>query len=264
MIRIIKNLSLLMFAALMFGACGSNDSGTNPLPSGPNYYPNGDGTSYKYAIETTDSNGTAQTGTRNSKYQGTQNFSGVTYQVEFDSTTIAGLPTTNKFYFRKTDAGVYFFADTTGLAASVPDTLLQYVKLDSNEFGLFSFPFTDGKTWPVFKLSIVFGVITIPVVEVSGYYTGKEDVVLNLASGTVTKNAVKVKFILTLTIPNPDNVFQTYTKNYEAFAWLVDGIGVVRWQGNAAILNTFGGSGIDLGDTTRVVSQSLVDYMTVK
>ncbi|MBZ0201177.1 MAG: hypothetical protein K8H86_14990 [Ignavibacteriaceae bacterium] len=260
MIRVIYGVLTVVLAALLFGACGSNDSGTNPAPSGPNYYPNGNGTSYKYTIQTTDSNGTNVTGTRSSIYQGAQSFSGVSYQVEFDSTTISGFPTTNKFYFRKTDAGVYFFADTTGLSASVPDTLLQYVKLDSNEFGLFSFPFTDGKTWTVFKLSIVFGVITIPVVDVSGAYAGKEDVVLNLAGGTATKNAVKVKFTLTLTIPNPDNVFQTYTKTYDAFAWLVDGIGIVRWQGNAAILNTFSGSGIDLGDTTRVVSQSLVNY----
>ena len=258
--KFIKSILTLFVAALLFGACGSDDSGTNPLPGNPNYYPSGNGTYYRYTVERTDSNNTKQTGTRSSKYQGTQTFAGVTYQVEYDTTNIAGVNSTNKFYFRKTDAGVYFFADTTGLSASVPDTLLQYLKLDSNEFALFSFPFTDGKTWTVFKMSITFGAFIVPVIDVSGAYLGKEDVTLYLTGGAVTKSAAKIKFTLTLTIPDPNNILQTLTKKYDAFAWLVDGIGVARWQGNAAILNTFGGTGIDLDDTTSVISQSLISY----
>ncbi len=119
---------------------------------------------------------------------------------------------------------------------------------------ILSFPVDVNKSWSVFNLSVVYSIFHIPVLDVTGEYDGTESVTLHLNSGDVNKNAVKIKYTLGLTIPNSNN------STYFAYAWLVDGIGIVKWQGNATILNAFTGGGVDLSDTTSVITQSLVSY----
>jgi hypothetical protein len=67
-------------------------------------------------------------------------------------------------------------------------------------------------------------------------------------------DAVRVKYVLSLTIPNtPDESFTTY-------AWLSDRIGFIKWEGNAAILNAFTRGSVNLSDTTSVISENLISY----
>ncbi len=175
-------------------------------------------------------------------------------RYRYDTLVIQSQTTGSVSYFRKTDIGVFYFLDTTGLGASIPDTLEQYITTDAEVRALL-FPLGEGSSWPVFKVNLQYGPITFAPVDVSASYAGTENITLNLISGQQTKSAIKIKYLLKLTF----NFGQPST-NYEAFAWIVDGIGIVKWEGNATLLNGISGGGIDFDDTTRVITQSLIDY----
>ncbi len=103
--------------------------------------------------------------------------------------------------------------------------------------------------------------LNINLVSVDASYLGTENVALNLVSGAQTMSAAKIKYDLTLTIPDPNNIFATpTTRVFSANAWLVDNIGPVKWTGNSAILNAVIAGNVMLSDTTGSVSQSLIDY----
>lgn len=245
---------VIILFALLLNAC-NKDNGTNPpVQNDTGYFPNGDGSTYTYSIEKTDSRGTITTGKRNTEYRGTSVKNGNTYQVQIDSFNIAGASDISLSYFRKTNDTLYYFLDTTGLAAAVPDSLRNYLSLDK-EMKFLSFPVTENKSWSVFKLSIVYFIFPIPVLTVEGSYDGAESVTIHLNSGDVNKDAVKLKYTMSLTVPNTLS-----TTTYTAYAWLVDGIGIVKWQGNGTILNAFTGGGVNLADTTSVITQSLISY----
>jgi hypothetical protein len=119
-----------------------------------------------------------------------------------------------------------------------------------------AFPVEVNKSWSVFGLSINYLIFHLNILNVSASYDGTESVTLHLNSGDEIKDAVKIKYTLRIkTDPTSSN-----TNDYYAYAWLVDGIGIVKWQGNATILNAFTGGGVDLSDTTSVITQSLVSY----
>ncbi len=243
---------LIIILALLINACSKDNSTNPPVQNNKGYFPNNDGTKYTYSVEKTDSNGTQTTGTRSTEYSGTEVKNGTTYQVQIDSLNISGFSDISLSYFRKTNDTLFYFLDTTGLSASIPDSLRNLISLDA-EMKVLSFPVTENKSWSVFKLSIHY-FITLPVLTVDATYDGTESVTLHLTSGDLIKDAVKIKYTLSLSVPNVP--FTTYT----AYAWLVDGIGIVKWQGNGTILNAFTGGGINLSDTTSIITQSLTSY----
>jgi len=250
-----------LLTGLLLNACKEETTAPGNGNTSENYFPNSNGTYYKYNFERTDSTQAKIPGTRSSTYQGTQMLGPTSYQVQIDSVIIAGQPFTSNSYFRKTDGGVYYFLDTTGLSETFPDSLkayLQYITFDS-EFRFLPLSVVNAQPWDVFKMNFQLSALTISIIGVKGYYEGKEPVKLNLNTGTVSKEAVKLKYELTLSIPNLQT-FQVQTSTFDAFVWLVDGIGIVRWEGNAVILGTFGGQGISFGDSTSSIAQSLVQY----
>ncbi len=251
--KYISASTVIVVLALLISACNKNNSTNPPAPNDTGYFPNGDGTTYTYSIAKTDSNGTQTTGTRNSEYSGTAVKNGTTYQVQIDSINISGISSISLSYFRKTNDSLYYFLDTTGLSAVIPDSLGTNVSLDP-EMKILSFPVDVNKTWPVFKLYVSYGIFNLPVLTVEGSYDGTENITLHLNSGDTTEDAVRLKYTLSMGVPGGP------TTEYNAFAWLVDGIGIVKWQGNGAILNAFAGGGIDLSDTTSVITQSLTSY----
>ena len=245
---------IIILLALLVNACNKDNSTNPPVQNNTGYFPNGEGSTYTYSVQKTDSSGTQTAGTRSTDYSGTEIKNGTTYQVQIDSLNISGAGEVSLSYFRKTNDSVFYFLDTTGLSAAIPDSLRSNISLD-NEMKIISFPVTENHSWSVFKLSIVYLIFNVPVLNVSAAYDGTESVTLHLNSGDVTKDAVRIKYTLGLTLPNT-----LTTTNYEAYAWLVDGIGIVKWQGNGTILNAFTGGGVDLSDTTSVITQSLISY----
>jgi hypothetical protein len=251
--KLLSGFIIIMILGLLVSACNKDNSTNPPVQNYTGYFPDGDGTTYTYSIAKTDSNGTQTTGTRNTEYSGTEVKNGTTYQVQIDSLNISGLSSVSLSYFRKTNDSLYYFLDTTGLSSSIPDSLQNNISLDK-EMKILSFPVNENKTWSVFQLSIKYSIFNLNVLTVNGAYDGTENITLNLNSGNTNKDAVRLKYTLSIMVPGGP------TTEYNAFAWLVDGIGIVKWQGNAAILDAFAGGGIDLSDTTSVITQNLTSY----
>jgi hypothetical protein len=253
--KILSGTITVIILSLLITAC-KKDTVTNPPPPEVNtgYFPNGDGSAFSYSVEKTDSNGTQTTGTRKTYFNGTEVKDGTTYQVQVDSLNLSSANDISFSYFRKTDGGVFYYLDTTGLSAYIPAIYLPYLNFDSELRELF-FPLDANSSWPVFKLIIDIPLSPITIIDVEAAYDGTESLTLQLNTGDETKDATRVKY--TLSVFDPENSTST---GYVAYAWFVDGIGVVKWQGNASILNAFSGGGIDLTDTTSVVTQSLISY----
>jgi hypothetical protein len=246
--------TLIIILGFLISACNKDNSTNPPVQNDTGYFPNGDGSTYTYSVQKTDSTGTQAAGTKSTEYSGIEFKNGTTYQVQIDSLNISGLSEISLSYFRKTNDTLYYFLDTTGLSAVFPDSLRNNISLDK-EMKVLSFPVTENKSWPVFRLSIVFSIFNANVLTLDGSYDGTESVTLYLNSGDVTKDAVKLKYTLNLL---PHGTLSTST--FTAYAWLAEGIGIVKWQGNAVILNALTGGGVNFSDTTSVITQSLISY----
>jgi hypothetical protein len=258
-----KTILLSLAAILVVGYWGCKKSESDG-PTSPgtttNYFPNNEGTNYKYSYSKVDSGGTAQ-GTRTTYYQGSKTVSGTIYKIQIDSLDLDSSLQVDSSYFRTTEAGAYYYLDTTGFAASITDPalipLIPFVTIDK-ELLAYSSPLQAGKSWPVFKINLT-SPLFVTVVDVSALAIGSELITLNLPSGQTNKEAMKVKFTLTLHLNPLSPIVQVFTAN----AWLIQDIGPAKWDGSGTIVNFFTGLGIDFGDTTNVVKQSLIDY-TIK
>jgi hypothetical protein len=251
----------IVISFLVFFTCSEDSSTEPPNTIAGNFFPNANGNYYKYSVVRTDSAGSQTNGTRSSLFNGSTTLAGIQYQIQVDSVIFAGIPFTSasNSYFRKTDTGVFYFLDTTGLSAFIPDSLRQYIALDT-ELRALALPFSDGLIWTVFKMSFSFSVINVDIVNVTGYYEGKENITLNLTGGQQQFDAAKVRFKLTLKIPDPANPLSFEEQAFNAYAWLVSEIGIARWEGNGTLLNIFAGGGVDFDDTTTTTVHSLIEY----
>jgi len=249
--------NLMLFVLLMGVICFNNackESNTTETEAGPivadaSYYPVGDGTSYKYSVVRTDSNGRQSNGSRSTLLSGNTTIAGVPYQIQIDTVNIAGETSTGLSYFRKTASGVFFFLDTTGLASSIADTLIQYLTIDP-EIRLLYIPVGDNSSWTAFKINLNYqGIINFNPIELNIAYDGKED----LSVGGSDVEAVRLKFTLkyqTLSAP----------RNFFAYGWLAKDIGFVKWEGNGTIIGAFTGSGVDFADTNSTVVMNLTEF----
>jgi hypothetical protein len=258
----VKKLAVTYFTflilSLIISSCSKSD---NSVATGEtdnsNYFPSQDGTYYKYNVEKTDSNNAQSTGTRDSRCSNTSERGGE-YTKQTDSVTLNGSTEVYTSLFRKTDAGVYYFLDTTGFAASLSSSFSVYVPfltIDQEMLSI-SYPLQSGKTWTAFKVVLNYQGLVLNVVDVDATYTGKENVTLNLNSGTVTKEAAKIKYSFSL-ITNPlTQTKQTVT----AYGWYVADVGAVKWQGNGLLLDAFTRGEINFADSTSTSTETLVDY----
>jgi hypothetical protein len=251
----------LLALVLLIPACKDDDNPADPGGDTPgdteNYFPGGTGTFYRFDIVVQDSLGVSESGQRTSTYLGNVDRSGTTYTEQRDSIFLVSENTSSSAYFRKSGSGLFYYLDTTGLSAIV-DTFIQYVTFDTEVRGL-KFPLAAGDTWPVFKLDLNY-LINLRLVEVTAAAEGVENITLNLATGQETKEALRIKYLLTLRLPDPDNLLSVITSTYEARGWIIKNIGFARWQGSAAVIGFFAGSEINLGDSTTTVTQDLIQY----
>jgi hypothetical protein len=260
---IISSLLVLIIISLVITSCKKSDTSVNSGNTNvdnSNYFPANIGNYYKYNFERTDSAGIQTTGVTDTRYQSSSEpaGNGVTYDIkQIDSVTSNGSTIVFSSFFRKSDIGTYYFLDTAGFSENLPPefiTYLPYLKIDQ-EMLLITSSLQDGDTWPVFKINLEQGAIALTVVDLKASYLGKENISLNLLSGSVTRPAVKIQYDFSLINPLTQ-AKQTVT----AYGWFVADVGVVQWQGNALLLDVFTRGEINFADSTSTGSENLVDY----
>jgi hypothetical protein len=229
-----------------------------PTPT-ENYFPNNEGTNYKYTYERIDSNGQTL-GNRISYYLGNKIIGATPYRLQIDSLLTASLSQVDTSFFRTTQfAGVYYYLDTLGFSATIKDStlasLIPFLIFDT-EYLAYRNSMPVGIFWPVFKVNLNYGGALTTLVDVSAAAESMEIISLNLSSGQTNKEALRIKYTMVL---RSDST-QALTKSFFARAWLVSNIGPVKWEGNESLVNLLTGGGLDLRDTSSVVKQSLIDY----
>lgn len=261
-----KYLILLFFAfGFMFYSCKKSDTGpTNPQTevTAVNYYPGGTGSRFVYNVDTSGATPGAALGTRTSVYTGTKSINGTEYLSQVSTVKIGKDSVVNTMYFRRTNTGVFFYIDTTGLARFFPDSIRSQLTLQiDNELQAFFLNLDKNTPWPAFKMNVKYGqLITFNIINVTANYLGSENVTLNLNSGQQTKQAERIRYDFKLTIPDLRNPINPYQRTFSADAWFVRDVGIVRFQGNGTILGALSGNGIDFADTTKTVSQNLTSF----
>jgi hypothetical protein len=219
-----------IFLAFNFISC--SDNATEPINESPKeYFPNKNGSTYTYDLEITDSLGNVVTGERTSTYSNSTSMNSKTYQILVDGFSFSSYSITDSSYFRKTDTQIFYFTDNSQALMFVPDSVRNLVVVDE-EAGLLKFPLNVGTTWPVYKLAINYGVFLFNVISVTANVESVENITLTVNNTSFNKEAVKLKFqmAISLDITSAPLIFT-------AEAWMVDGVGLVKLEGNSEAIN---------------------------
>ncbi len=251
-----KLLSFILAGLLFVYSCTEENS-TNPPGEEnlPVYFPNSEGTFYKYEIIQTDTNGVASMGIRDVVYLEDTLINSTRYKLQIDSIQTNLQLSVSSSYFRTTETGVFYFVDTTGFTNTLPDSLQSSVELQ-DELRAYLFPLSEGTFWTVYRISIeVNEFLSFNLVNITGKYISDETLILDISDGTQTINTKKVEIIFKLQTGAADSVI-----TFNANTWLAEDIGIVKMEGSAIVLNLFSGGGLDLSDTSLIVTQNLIDY----
>jgi len=251
-----KLLSFILAGLLFVYSCTEENS-TNPPGEEnlPVYFPNSEGTFYKYEIIQTDTNGVASMGIRDVVYLEDTLINSTRYKLQIDSIQTNLQLSVSSSYFRTTETGVFYFVDTTGFTNTLPDSLQSSVELQ-DELRAYLFPLSEGTFWTVYRISIeVNEFLSFNLVNITGKYISDETLILDISDGTQTINTKKVEIIFKLQTGAADSVI-----TFNANTWLTEDIGIVKMEGSAVVLSLFSGGGLNLSDTSIIVTQNLIDY----
>ena len=194
MLRILKYIFITV-TVLLF-SCTSKEPTAPPSMQVPDYFPNSDGTNYHYTITETDSTGILRTGTRYVLYDGDTLNNGTSYKFQKDSIQMGTEIEERISNFRKSEAGVFYFIDTSGFAAALPDTLRNRMTVTS-EMQTLLLLLAEGSFWQVFKVTIALQPgITYAPYRITANYVKEEIVLLHLVGGDLNVTAQKIKYDL--------------------------------------------------------------------
>ena len=253
MVRILKYIVITV--TVLLSSCTSKEPTAPPSVQVPDYFPKSDGTNYHFTITETDSTGILRTGTRYVLYDGDTLINSTSYKFQKDSIKMGTEIVERISNFRKSEIGVFYFIDTSGFAAALPDTLRNRMTVTS-EMQTLLLLLAEGSFWQVFKVTIALqpGFKYAPY-KITASYVKEENVLLHLASGDLNITAQKIKYDLEFRL-DPEEPSQRFT----AFSWLADKIGIIKIDGNAIVVNTILSGEVNLDYSSKTVTQDLIDY----
>lgn len=250
-----KYIFIVVIIVFIHNACTSNEP-TSPLEEQTSdYFPNSDSTTYLFSITESDSTGILRTGSRKVLYYGDTLINGPSYKFQKDSTNIGSDITERIINFRKSEIGVFYFVDTSGFAAALPDSLRNRMTI-TPEMQTLLLLLDEGSFWQVFKLTISLQPgITYAPYRITANFIKEEMVLLHLVNGDVNVTAQKIKYDLEYRF-SPEEPAQKFT----AFMWVADKIGIIKLDGKAIVINTLLSGEVNLADSSKTITQNLIDY----
>lgn len=255
MLRIYNQIFISVTVLVFLFSCTSKEPTAPPSGQVPDYFPNSDSTNYLFTITESDSTGILRTGSRYVFYYGDTLINGTSYKFQKDSVKMGIEIDERLFNFRKSETGVFYFVDTSGFAAALPDTLRNRMTITS-EMQTLLLLLAKGSFWQVFKLTITLQPgITYAPYRITASFVKEEDVLLHLVSGDLNITAQKIKYDLEYRF-DPEETSQKFT----AFSWVANNIGIIKMDGNAIVVNTILNGEVNLDDSSKTVTQNLIDY----
>lgn len=251
-----KSLLLIIFT-LMF-AVGCKESTTEPTDkiTDSDFFPNTTGNYYYYNVSVYDDSSLFESGNRKSYFTGDSLLLATPYQIKVDTIQINNIQLIANSYFRKSSTGVFNYVDidTNGFSAIVPDSLKGGISFDS-EYRLIYQPILINQTWTVYKVNADLLYTQFELFGINASVISKDSISLTFRNLIVTKEVYKIRYNakLTFSLSEPPIIF-------EAYAWIADGIGFIKWEGDSELINFFAGANIYPANTT--VFEELYSYKT--
>jgi len=255
MLKILKQIIISITILVVLISCTSEEPTAPPSGQIPDYFPNSGGTNYLFTITESDSTGILRTGSRYVFYYGDTLINSTSYKFQKDSVKMGIEIDERLSNFRKSETGVFYFIDTSGFAAALPDTLRNRMTITS-EMQTLLLLLAKGSFWQVFKLTITLQPgITYAPYRITASYVREEDVLLHLVSGDLNVTTQKIKYELEYRF-DPEEPSQKFT----AFSWVADKIGIIKMDGKAIVVNTILSGEVNLDDSSKTITQALIDY----
>jgi hypothetical protein len=246
-----KILAVIFSLIVLLNACKESTTEPTVDVTSSDYFPNSNGNYYHYNFSVYDSSGLIQPGIRKSYFTGDTVLLLTPYQIKVDSFQIDNV---NQSYFRKSSTGIFNYVgiDTNGFSGLIPDSLRGGISFDP-EYRLLYQPLSLNQSWPVYKVTVDYMSYQFDFFTVDAEVIAKDSVTLLFQNSTLIKEVYKIKYQATLVTG-----FDTPLKRFEAFSWIAEGIGIIRWEGDSEIINFFAGANIYPANTT--VIEELYSY----
>lgn len=250
-----KQIILVLLLIPLYYSCLSETPLEVNQPDHTGYFPLIDSSYYKYEVTQTDSNDIVTNSLRTVRFKGNTTLNSTTYKIQIDSLVNEGASTTGISFLRKTDTGIFYFADTTGFIDFFPDSLRSNIELQT-EIRTQLFPLLPGSQWTVYRISVkILDFLNYNVVNITGRYVEDEEMVMNINGETSSLSTKKVEYRYELRIDTSGDPI-VFISNI----WLAEDIGIVKMEGSAVLLSIFGGGLLLSTDTSISATQILVQY----
>lgn len=248
-------LILPLLAGLLFTSCKEVVAPEPPVAV-KNYFPLPNNTVYKYAVDSvSETNAYFNIAQKNVSFGPEVVVAGTPYYTQTEVTIFNdGNIVTQRPKVRKTERGLYYYIDTSGTSALIPDTVRPFVQIDREVIAM-TLPFFPGQSWSAFK----FNVAIVPLISVTASYVGSAAYSYDVWGLPSRVNAEIVKYELKITIPDlgtgPVNL--TYTGE----VWYSEDLGVVMREGDYFLFQLLAGSEIDLLAPNYKVRERLTEIV---
>ena len=234
-----KILAFFSILLLLFFACSESTTEPSMNNESIDFFPNKDGNLYNYNVSVFDTNEIIlQTGTRKSVYNGDTIFYGTPFQVKSDVFELTSLQIENNSYFRKKPVGVNNFIDldSNGVYYIIPDSLRGNFSL-ALEYLILYDSLEVNQTWHVFEIWA--DIPQFEIFNVDAEVISLDTLTISFQNTIQTTEVYKIKYDARFTT----NLSQS-PKLFEVNAWIAKGIGFIKWEGDAKLINFFAGAEI--------------------
>lgn len=250
-----KNLLILLIFLFVSFACKESTTESPINNDSFDFFPNSDGNYYYYNVSVFDTSGTIiQSGTRKSYYNKDTIIFSTPYQVKVDTFQLTGPQTVNNTYFRKSSTGVFNWVEleSNGFYFLIPDSLRGGIS-HSSQYRMLYLPLELNQTWQVHKVNVDLLYIQFELFKVDSEVMSIDTLIIPIQNQTVNTKVFKIKYQakLTTSLSAPPIMFEVYV-------WLAKGVGFIKWEGDAELINFFAGDSIYMNKTS--VSEDLYSF----
>jgi len=251
----IKILVVIFFAVLTFTGCKERLYQPDP-ETYPDLFPLVKGSSFVYNVDSLDAAGNPLAiGKAHVSLRDTASFLNTVYTTMSDSLVLTSETIVNRTYIRKTNAGIYYFIDTTGLGALIPDTLKRFTTVDG-EISALSAPPITGRNWNAYKF--IAGIFS--VISLTAEYGNEETLFMNLNGTGRDIRTRKVNYTLRITIPPQQQGGTPVQFTFNGSGWFSENIGLVKLEGDSVLFGFIGGDITNLFTNQYKVRRTLREY----
>lgn len=249
-----KKIFYLITATILLISISCKDNIiVDPGQNNKDYFPAKVGSKFTYSLMIDSS--FILNGARISDVTSTSTIAGTEYFVQVDSVIIERALSLDTSYFRKSNTGVFYYTDTTGLGSLIPDSLRNALRID-NESRLLFFPLQLNQTWPVYQIDItVGGVPVFSPLKTSAKVLEALQLTLALRDTQYTIDVYKIEYKLEIQLDPQGSV-----ERFFAYGYVAENIGFVKWEGEAFVLSLIRGGRIDLSSTSGFIKEELINY----